>query len=166
MMKCPLTYQSNARDGQIYTELSPLLLRNLVIQSFQMDSSIPINVTLTIESSNVVSMFHRGPCALSMDSTDIIAYQCSSLVNDRKNNRENCKNLPQKINSLTPKSVLAGTKNSRSEGFWLAKLQIPTLVQLCPPPTAWVWWIRPIQRKGDPSEVLAEAPVEGFSIIW
>ncbi len=27
------------------------------------------------------------------------------------------------LNSLTPKSVLAGTKNSRSEGFWLAKLQ-------------------------------------------
>jgi len=25
------------------------------------------------------------------------------------------------INSLTPKSVLAGTENSRVEGFWLAK---------------------------------------------
>ena len=54
MMKCPLIYQSNARDGQINTELSPLLLGNLVIQLYQMDQSIPINVTLTIESSDVV----------------------------------------------------------------------------------------------------------------
>ena len=53
MMKCPLIYQSNARDGQIYAELSPLLLGNLVTQLFQMDHNIPINVTLTIESSNV-----------------------------------------------------------------------------------------------------------------
>ena len=45
-------------------------------------------------------MFHRGPHALSMDSTDIIAYWCSSLVNDRRNNRENGKNLPKRIKTV------------------------------------------------------------------
>ena len=35
------------------------------------------------------------------------------------------------VNSSTPKSVLAGTKNSCSEGFWLAKhkhTNIPTMM--------------------------------------
>jgi hypothetical protein len=35
-----------------------------------------------------------------MDSTDIIAYQCSSLVNDRRNNWENGKNLPKRIKTV------------------------------------------------------------------
>ncbi len=40
---------------------------------------------------------------------------------------------------LTPKSVTAGTKNFRSEGFWLAKLKhtnIPTMMVLFSPPSA------------------------------
>ena len=42
------------------------------------------------------------------------------------------------VNSLTPKSVPAGTKNSRSKGFWLAKHR----TQTSPP-----WWSRfPLQR--------------------
>jgi hypothetical protein len=45
-------------------------------------------------------MFHHGPRALTMDSTNIIAYRCSSLVNDRRNNRENGKNLPKRIKTV------------------------------------------------------------------
>jgi hypothetical protein len=44
------------------------------------------------------------------------------------------------FNSLTPKSVLAETKNSHSEGFWLAKHKhknIPTMMELFSPPVAW-----------------------------
>jgi hypothetical protein len=44
------------------------------------------------------------------------------------------------INSLTPKSVLAGTKNSRLEGFWLAKhkhTNIPSMMEPFSPPVAW-----------------------------
>jgi hypothetical protein len=51
------------------------------------------------------------------------------------------------INSLTPKSVLAGTKNSRSEGFLLVKhkhTNIPTTMEPFAPPTAWDLWILPI----------------------
>ena len=47
------------------------------------------------------------------------------------------------INSLTPKSVLAGTKNSRSKGFWLAEHKnttIPTMMEPFPPPAAWFLW--------------------------
>jgi len=46
----------------------------------------------------------------------------------------------EEFNSLTPKSVLARTKNSRSEGFWLAKhknTNIPTMMELFSPPAAW-----------------------------
>jgi len=45
------------------------------------------------------------------------------------------------VNSLTPKSVPAGTKNSHLEGFWLAK---NTRTQTSSP-----WWSRfPLQRHG------------------
>jgi hypothetical protein len=53
------------------------------------------------------------------------------------------------FNSLTPKSVLAGTKNSRSEVFLLAKLKhtnIPTMIEPFAPPAAWDLWILPIVR--------------------
>jgi hypothetical protein len=44
------------------------------------------------------------------------------------------------VNSLTPKSVMAATENSSSEGFWLAKhnhTNIPTMMEPFPPPAAW-----------------------------
>jgi len=44
------------------------------------------------------------------------------------------------FNSITPKSVPAGTKNSRSQGFWLAKhkdTNIPTMMEPFSPPAAW-----------------------------
>ena len=44
------------------------------------------------------------------------------------------------LNSLTPQSVLAGTKNSRSKRFWLAKHKhttIPTMMEPFPPPAPW-----------------------------
>jgi len=44
------------------------------------------------------------------------------------------------LNSLTPKSVLAGMENSRSEDFWLAKhkdTNIPTMMEPFSPPAAW-----------------------------
>jgi hypothetical protein len=46
------------------------------------------------------------------------------------------------LSSLTPKSVLAGTKNSRLEGFWLAKhknTNIPTMMEPFSPPVAWFY---------------------------
>jgi hypothetical protein len=51
------------------------------------------------------------------------------------------------INSLTPKpkSVLAGTNNSRSKGFWLANTRltnIPTMMEPFSPPAAWFCWPR------------------------
>ena len=52
-------------------------------------------------------------------------------------------------NSLRPKSVLAGTKNSRSEGFLLVKhkhTNIPTMMEPFAPPAAWDLWILPIVR--------------------
>ncbi len=60
-------------------------------------------------------------------------------------------NLPttRSVNSLTPKSVQAGTKNSRSEGFLLVKQKhtnIPTMMEPFAPPTAWDLWILPIVR--------------------
>ena len=48
------------------------------------------------------------------------------------------------VNSLTPKSVPARTKNSRSEGFLLVKhkhTNIPTMMEPFLPPTAWDLWI-------------------------
>ncbi len=53
------------------------------------------------------------------------------------------------FNSLTPKSVLAGTKNSLSEVFLLAKHKhknIPTMMEPFAPPAAWDLWILPIVR--------------------
>ena len=50
----------------------------------------------------------------------------------------------KQLNSLTPKSVPAGTKNSRSEGFLLAKhkhTNIPTLMEPFSSPAAWFWWM-------------------------
>jgi hypothetical protein len=47
---------------------------------------------------------------------------------------------PLIFNSLTPKSVLAGTKNSPSKGFWLAKHKhtcIHTIMEPFPPPAPW-----------------------------
>ncbi len=44
------------------------------------------------------------------------------------------------VNSLTAKSVLAGTKNSHLEGFLLAKhkhTNIPTMTEPFPPPAPW-----------------------------
>ena len=46
----------------------------------------------------------------------------------------------KQLDSLTPKSVPAGTKNSRSEGFWLAKhkdTNIPTMMEPFSSPAAW-----------------------------
>jgi hypothetical protein len=57
--------------------------------------------------------------------------------------------LKRLVNSLTPKSVPAGTKNSRSEGFLLVKhkhTNIPTMMEPFAPPTAWDIWILPIVR--------------------
>jgi hypothetical protein len=69
------------------------------------------------------------------------------------------------LNSLTPKSVLAGTNNSRSEGFWLAKhkhTNIPTMMEPFPPPAAWFWWIK-IPHPWEPlCKGLDEAAVKGF----
>jgi hypothetical protein len=44
------------------------------------------------------------------------------------------------VNNLTAKSVPAGTKNSRLEGFWLAKhkdTNIPTMMEPFSSPAAW-----------------------------
>ncbi len=44
------------------------------------------------------------------------------------------------LNSLTPKSVPAGTKKPRLEGFWLAKhkdTNIPTMMEPFSSPAAW-----------------------------
>ena len=71
-----------------------------------------------------------------------------------------------KFNSLTPKSVPVGTKNSRSEGFLLVKhkhTNIPTMMEPFAPPAAWFCQSsiphREPLRKG-----LAEASIEGISI--
>ena len=73
--------------------------------------------------------------------------------------------LKRLVNSLTPKSVPAGTKNSRSEGFLLVKhkhTNIPTMMEPFAPPAAWfcrssIPHPREPLRKG-----LAEAAVEGI----
>jgi hypothetical protein len=70
-----------------------------------------------------------------------------------------------KLNSLTPKSVPAGTKNSCWEGFLLAEhkhTNIPTMMEPFAPPAAWFCWSsiphpREPLRKG-----LALATVEGI----
>ena len=67
-------------------------------------------------------------------------------VHEEGLNKKNC-NKSLILNSLTPKSVLAGTKNSRSEGFLLVKhkhTNIPTMMEPFAPPAAWDLWILPI----------------------
>ena len=52
--------------------------------------------------------------------------------------------LMRVISSLTPKSVLAGTKNSHLESFWLAKhkhTNTPTIMEPFSPPAAWFCWL-------------------------
>ena len=69
------------------------------------------------------------------------------------------------VNSLTPKSVLVGTKNSRLEGFLLAKhknTNIPTMMELSYPPAAWFLWMN-IPHLWEPlCKGLDEAAIEGF----
>ncbi len=69
------------------------------------------------------------------------------------------------INSLKPKSILAGMKNSCSKGFWLAKHQhtnIPTMMEPFSPPAAWLCWpsvphpCEPLQKG------FVKAAAEGF----
>ncbi len=69
------------------------------------------------------------------------------------------------FNSLTPKSVLAGTKNSCSEGFWLAKhkhTHIPTMMEPFPPPSAWFCWPSVPHPRAPLCKGLAKATVKGF----
>jgi hypothetical protein len=69
------------------------------------------------------------------------------------------------VKLLTPKSVLAGTKNSSSEGFWLAKhknTNIPTMMEPFSPPAAWFLWTN-IQHPREPlHKGLDEADVKEF----
>jgi len=69
------------------------------------------------------------------------------------------------LNSLTPKSVLAGTKNSLSEGFWLAKHKnttILTMMEPFSPPAAWFLWTNIPHPQEPLHKGLGEAAVEGF----
>ena len=69
------------------------------------------------------------------------------------------------FNSLTPKSVPAGTKHSRLEGFWLAKhkdTNIPTMMEPFSSPAAWFWWSSVPQPWEPTQKGLDEAAVEGF----
>ena len=69
------------------------------------------------------------------------------------------------VNSLTPKSVLAGTKNSRSEDFLLAKhkhTNIPTMMEPFAPPAAWDLWILPIVRANPLPKGSGGGVVEGI----
>ena len=69
------------------------------------------------------------------------------------------------VNSLTPKSIPAGAKNSHSEGFLLAKhkhTNTPTMMEPFSPPAAWFCWLS-IPHPWEPLwKGLAEAAVEGF----
>jgi hypothetical protein len=69
------------------------------------------------------------------------------------------------VNSLTPKSVPVGTKNSRSEGFLLAKhknTKISTMMELFYPPAVWFLWMN-IPHPWEPlRKGLDEAAMEGF----
>ena len=69
------------------------------------------------------------------------------------------KNNSSTITSLTPEFDLAGTKNSCSEGFWLAKhkhTNIPTMMESVPPPAAWFCWLSVVQE-GRCRRILAES---------
>ena len=69
------------------------------------------------------------------------------------------------LNSLTPKSVLVGTKNSRSEGFWLAKhkyTNMPTMMEPVPPPAARFWRMNISHPREPHHKGLGEATAKGF----
>jgi hypothetical protein len=69
------------------------------------------------------------------------------------------------LNSLTPKSVPAETKNSRSEGFLLVKhkhTNIPTMMEPFAPPTKWDLWILPIVRANPLPKGWGGGVVEGI----
>jgi hypothetical protein len=69
------------------------------------------------------------------------------------------------VNSLTPESIPVGTKNSRLEGFWLAKhknTNIPTMMEPFSPPAAWFWWTSVHHPRERTRKGLDEAVVEGF----
>jgi hypothetical protein len=69
------------------------------------------------------------------------------------------------INSLTVKSVPAETKNSRSEGFWLAKhknTNIPTMMELFSFPAAWFLWTNISHPWVPLCKGFDEAAIEGF----
>ena len=66
----------------------------------------------------------------------------------------------QPLTSLTPKSVLVGMKNSRLEGFWLAKRKhtnIPTMMEPFPPPAPWFCWMANNGQKSLKSPITKEA---------
>jgi hypothetical protein len=71
------------------------------------------------------------------------AYESFATINQINGNMQILsakKYGPLICNSLTPKSVLAGTKTSPSKGFWLAKhkhTNIPTMMEPFPPPAPW-----------------------------
>jgi hypothetical protein len=78
-----------------------------------------------------------------------------------------CELLWMAVNSLTPKSVLAGTKNSCSEGFLLTKhkhTNIPTMMEPFPPPAPWFWWTSVPHPREPLWKGLDEAVIEGFNI--
>jgi hypothetical protein len=69
------------------------------------------------------------------------------------------------FNSLTAMSVLTGTKNSRSEGFLLAKhkhTNIPTMMEPFSPPTAWIWWTHTAWGVGGLAHTFSMAAIERF----
>ena len=72
---------------------------------------------------------------------------------------------PEALNSLTPKFILVRTKNSRTEGFWLAihkHTNIPTMMESFPPPAAWFRWMNIPHPREPLCKGLDEAIVEGF----
>ena len=74
--------------------------------------------------------------------------------------------IPMGLSSLAPKSIPPGTKNSRSEGFLLAKhkhTDIPTMLEPFAPPAAWFCWLSIPHPREPLGKGLAEASVEG---IW
>ena len=75
---------------------------------------------------------------------------------------------PQLFNSLTPKSVPAGTKNSRSEVFLLVKhkhTNIPTMMEPFAPPMAWDLLILLIVRADPLPKGPGRGSWKGFSRI-
>ena len=62
----------------------------------------------------------------------------------------------------------AGTKNSRSEGFWLAKhkhINIPTMMEPVPPSAAWFWWTKIPHPRSLFARGWTRLPSKGFSRI-